>query len=282
MRRKKKQLRFTSAYKQKQKQTRAFIAAFAAFVLLLGTASTLLFMKSVDFDLHNVIRQDPTEPTSQAPVQLETVELRDASVLWFCCDSDNTLFLLAMVRADATEQNISVRAIDAQTRNANGDTLQSLFEKNGVAGLLQAVGAQENTKIDRYIKTTESNLKKTVSMLGDIPVEIPQAIQYRGDGYALFLDRGVQSLTGDLFVKYLRYADTAAQSTAAAAAIQRVLSSFSVTEPEAQFHKLVNLSDTDFSIIDVTDTNGLVRVYLALQDNIAVWNGENEKGDMWK
>ena len=53
--RKKKELRFTSEKQEKTKRFRAFIVAFVAFVLVFGSVSTLIFMKSLNFDLQNLL-----------------------------------------------------------------------------------------------------------------------------------------------------------------------------------------------------------------------------------
>lgn len=272
--RRKNGLHFTSEKQEKTKRFRAFIVAFIAFVLVLGSLSTLIFMKSVNFDLNNMLKSPDnagttTEPTTEEQPQIAVC---DASVLLVCNDSDENLLLLAIARVDAKENTVQVCALDAQTIIApsSGENLQTIFVKNGMAGLKNAVSKIYNLQIDRYIQISESNMKKAVSSVGDIQLEIPEAINYRGTDFSLFLDAGTQTLTGDLFVKYLRFADIDARSRAVAALTKQTLHSLNSNNREKQFNTLFNLSDTDFSVLDITDTNGLINVYVALRNNVIV------------
>ena len=93
--RKKKELRFTSEKQEKTKRFRAFIVAFVAFVLVFGSVSTLIFMKSLNFDLQNLL-QSPDDADTTAETTTESVlpvVVRDSAVLLLCCDTDNQLTL---------------------------------------------------------------------------------------------------------------------------------------------------------------------------------------------
>ena len=272
--RKKKELRFTSEKQEKTKRFRAFIVAFVAFVLVFGSVSTLIFMKSLNFDLQNLLQSpddaDTTAETTTEPVL--PVVVRDSAVLLLCCDTDNQLTLLAILRTDAEKHVLSVCALDTNTVAAatlDAD-FQTIFIKSGMAGLKNAVTSAYGIQIDRYIKLTESNCKKAISAVGDISMEISAPIAYRGEDFSLYLDAGVQTLTGDLFTKYLRYADVNGKSRATAALVEDTLQSMGTNNREKQFNTLFNLSDTDFSIVDLTDTNGLVNVFIALRDSVTV------------
>ena len=272
--RKKKELRFTSEKQEKAKRFRAFIVAFVAFVLVFGSVSTLIFMKSLNFDLQNLL-QSPDDADTTAETTTESVlpvVVRDSAVLLLCCDTDNQLTLLAVLRTDAEKNVLSVCALDTNTLAApSSDTdFQTIFIKNGMAGLKNAVSSAYGIQIDRYIKLTESNFKKAISAVGDVSMEISAPIAYRGEDFSLYLDAGVQTLTGDLFTKYLRYADVNGKSRATAALVEDTLQSMATNNREKQFNTLFNLSDTDFSIVDLTDTNGLVNVFIALRDSVTV------------
>lgn len=271
--RKNHKLHFTSEKQEKTKRFRAFIVAFIAFVLVLGSISTLIFMKSVNFDLQNLLKSpDDTRTTEESTTtEIQSVAIRDAAVLLVCCDTNNRLSLLSLVRADSAQNRIAVCALDTETVPATAqNTFQTVYEKNGMAGLKNAVSSAYGIQIDRYVKLSEANLKKAISAIGDISVEIPAPISYRGADFSLYLDSGVQMLTGDLFVKFVSYTDLDGQNRTTAALVQATLQSLSGTACEKQFNTLFNLSDSDFSVVDLTDTNGLVNVYVALRDTVTV------------
>lgn len=271
--RKNHKLHFTSEKQEKTKRFRAFIVAFIAFVLVLGSISTLIFMKSVNFDLQNLLKSPDDTRTTEEPTttEIQSVAIRDAAVLLVCCDTNNRLSLLSLVRADSAQNRIAVCALDTETVPTTAqNTFQTVYEKNGMAGLKNAVSSAYGIQIDRYVKLSETNLKKAISAIGDISVEIPAPISYRGADFSLYLDSGVQMLTGDLFVKFVSYTDLDGQNRATAALVQATLQSLSGTACEKQFNTLFNLSDSDFSVVDLTDTNGLVNVYVALRDMVTV------------
>lgn len=274
MRRKKSKLNFASERQTRAKRLRAFVISFVAFILVFGTVSILVFMKSLDFNLDNLIRQpqDSTEQstdTTQAPTFAATPV--NATTLFVCYGDDDVILQLSLVCTNAEENRIMVATLDpftSVTVNGTGNTLQGWFQTTGINGLLQAVETNTQLKIDRYIKQSESNLKKVITKVGDITVDIPQAISYRGTDFSLFLESGQQKLTGDLFIKYLQYAGTEEQANAVCALLRQTLQSFTEENLDTMFNYIFNLSESNFSVMDYADTNGLVRVYLSMRGKI--------------
>ena len=274
MRRKKSKLNFASERQTRAKRLRAFVISFVAFILVFGTVSILVFMKSLDFNLDNLIRQpqDSTEQstdTTQAPTIAATPV--NATTLFVCYGDEDEILQLSLVCTDAEENSIMVATLDpftSVTVNSTGNTFQGWFQTTGINGLLQAVETNTQLKIDRYIKQSESNLKKVITKVGDITVDIPQAISYRGTDFSLFLESGQQKLTGDLFIKYLQYAGTEEQANAVCALLRQTLQSFTEENLDTMFNYIFNLSESNFSVMDYADTNGLVRVYLSMRGKI--------------
>lgn len=274
MRRKKSKLNFASERQTRAKRLRAFVISFVAFILVFGTVSILVFMKSLDFNLDNLIRQpeDSTEQstdTTQAPTIAAAPV--NATTLFVCYGDDDVILQLSLVCTNAEENSIMVATLDpftSVTVNSTGNTLQGWFQTTGINGLLQAVETNTQLKIDRYIKQSESNLKKVITKVGDITVDIPQAISYRGTDFSLFLESGQQKLTGDLFIKYLQYAGTEEQANAVCALLRQTLQSFTEENLDTMFNYVFNLSESNFSVMDYADTNGLVRVYLSMRGKI--------------
>ena len=274
MRRKKSKLNFASERQTRAKRLRAFVISFVAFILVFGTVSILVFMKSLDFNLDNLIRQpqDSTEQstdTTQAPTIAAAPV--NATTLFVCYGDDDMILQLSLVCTNAEENSIMVATLDpftSVTVNSTGNTFQGWFQTTGINGLLQAVETNTQLKIDRYIKQSESNLKKVITKVGDITVDIPQAISYRGTDFSLFLESGQQKLTGDLFIKYLQYAGTEEQANAVCALLRQTLQSFTEENLDTMFNYIFNLSESNFSVMDYADTNGLVRVYLSMRGKI--------------
>lgn len=271
--RKKSKLRFASERQSKLRRTRTFVVSFAAFILVFGAISLLIFMHSLDFDLGNLTKKpedlaNTTAPSStEVPVQTQVL---DSNVLLICSDSNDRLLLLALVSSEKTARQISVSLLDPSYSDASASVLSERYKNGGIAGLKAAVSDVYGVSIDRYIRVTEVNLKKIVSEIGDISVEVPEPIQYRGEDYSLFLDSGEQSLTGDLFVKYLKYASQTGKAQAARALVSATLHAFRDDNRDNLYSKLFNWSDTDISVVDNAVTGGIVSTYLILRDNVVL------------
>lgn len=277
--RRKPKLRFTSEQKLRAKRTRAFILAFAVFVLVFGVASVLLFLRSVDYDLHNLVAPEETTvaPESTTADPLGDVQLQSANVLYVCADDTDGVVLLAMVSANAVGETIEVRTLAASQRvSYSGETLSfsEIYKKYGLAGLRDSVAAALSLPLDRYIRQTPAQLRRGIGEIGDITVQVPAAIEYRGAAYSLFLDAGEQSLTGDLFVKYLRYTDTDGQAQAVCALVRQLLGAFDLSDVSDLFNTVCNQSDTNFSVLDSAAPNGLLYSFLALQNAVTPVSGE--------
>lgn len=273
--RRKPKLRFTSEQKLKARRTRAFILAFAAFVLVFGVASVLLFLHSVDYDLSNLISPEETTaaPTETTTGVLVTAQVQSADVFYACVDSDDGLVLLSVISADANAGRISVCALSpASSAEYNGETAtySAIYQKYGLAGLRESVASALGVTLERYVRQTEAQLRQVIGEIGDITVHIPETIEYRGADYTLFLDAGEQSLTGDLFAKYLRYAAAEQQADAVCALVQKLLSVFDPADPSPLFNSVCNQSDTNFSVLDCTQSDGLLYTFLALRDAVLV------------
>lgn len=272
--RRKNKLNFSSERQTKAKRTCAFVLSFVAFILVFGSVSLLVFMKSLDFDLQNLVKKPDSPSASAETTAAETmpIKLSDTNVLLVCSGGNKQLSLLALVSAHAESESITVSAIDPMhilhTETAVDQNFQSVFESQGLAGLKKAVASEYDLPIHRYIQVTESNLKKAISTVGDISLHVPQSVQYRGTDFSLYLDSGEQRLTGDLFTKYLQYVDLNGKTAAASALVKTVLFSFGENNREKLFNTLFNLSDTDFSVVDCSDSSGAVNVFLHMRNNI--------------
>ena len=181
----------------------------------------------------------------------------------------------ALAAADlrGNAERISVCTLSpADTAAYSGETstFSAIYQKYGLAGLRESVASALGISLERYVKQTETQLRQVIGEIGDISVNVPASIEYRGADYTLFLDAGEQSLTGDLFVKYIRYSAVEQQADAVCALVQNLLSAFDPADPSQLFNSVCNQSDTNFSVLDCTQSDGLLYTFLALQDTVSV------------
>lgn len=258
----KNKLNFSSERKVKQKQTKAFIISFAAFVLVLGTVSVLIFMDSVNFNLGNLV-QSSTSPVSDS-TDKETVPVAlsgQANILLIYSRGNGDLACVSLLHCNMDKKEILVLSV-SPAETAGGVTLNEAYVKNGTAGLKNAVSALISVVPDRFIRVTESELKKIAAQIGDIPVHIPAPFSYKGTDFSLSLDAGTQSLTADMFCKYVQACDNTQKGAAVTALLNTLLTSKNIASQDKLFNLIVNNSSTDISVVDYTKHAGTISAYV--------------------
>lgn len=235
-----KNLSFVSKDKKNSKRFKSFIVAFVAFVLLLGSVSALMFMKSIDFDLKNLVSSAETTTeqvteTTTAPVALNG----SSNILLAVRNIDSKITVAFVISTDFTSKTINIRAINDNLENYSG-----------VLALRDAVSSSLNINIDRYIYTSESSFKEFLGKLGDITVNLPASVNDKNLG--LILNEGAQSLSSDLFYKYLLYAEPVNKSQAMGEMAKTLLSEKYINSFEKLFSYTANNSQTDITIVDFT------------------------------
>ena len=91
-------LDFSSEKQAKQKKMRSFIIAFSSFVIILGTISVFIFMKSVDFNLNNLVQSTTVsdESTSDLTTASYALSGRVGILLVFTDDSGELISVSAL------------------------------------------------------------------------------------------------------------------------------------------------------------------------------------------
>lgn len=258
----KKGLKFSSERRTKQRQLRAFILAFAAFVLVLGAVSLLLFLKSVDFDLGNLVERttEKTPETGEPPVG-ELLLKGKANILFACGRDGGGLVFLADIYCDMDAPRIFVFSLDVDTPYGGG-TLSDYYVKYGMEGLKAAVGELLGVRPDRYIRMSETGLRKFLDRLGDVPVKLSEPFSYRGEDFRLELDAGVQSLSPDMFCRYIKCCGSGRLGGAVTALTGALLQPKNIPSREMLFNLLVNNSSTDISVVDYTKYEDMLSAYV--------------------
>ena len=259
-------LDFSANYKRnKGKRVRSFILAFILFVIVLGTASVLMFMKSINFDLSNLLSAAQT--TTGADETTETTEPALLSgqrrLLVSFEDSDGKLNYAFAVVVSFDERLMTVYSAPVSaTGEYNGvaAALSEQYKKYGPKGLKEAAEQAFGIKFDRYICANEAALKSFLGMFDDITVEIPEALDGRtSDG--LILDKGAQSLPAEMFVKYLNYCSSEQKARSFASLLRTVFSEENADRLQKYFSFIANNSKTDITIVDFSADKSMLEAF---------------------
>lgn len=272
---KKLKLDFSSERKVKLKKTRAFIISFTAFVLVLGSISLLIFMKSINFDFSNL---KPTtsenDTTTEVNTNADAVNITGiANIMLIYTNNQNELISLSLLNCDMNNKKIGLLQIPADDFleiNGVSQSLKNVLSKSGVDALKTAVSEYADLSVDRYIKVKDSELKKIIAKTGDVTVNVPSAVNYKGNEFSLLLDAGNQSLTADMFCKYLIYCENDQKGDAVVCYLNNLLSTKNVPSQDTLFNFIVNNSNTDITIVDYTNTSKIISTYIQNQAGASV------------
>ncbi|MEG1550992.1 MAG: LCP family protein [Oscillospiraceae bacterium] len=260
-------LDFSSERQTKAKRMRSFIISFTAFVIVLGAISILMFYKSVNFDMSNIFNKNKSTTNDFSTTEETTIlaELTGKSNLLFVCfDINNNISSAFIIKNNMEIKTISVYNLAPDAKYVFNDTSLTLnehFVKNGISGMKLAVENQTKIKIDKYIKATETNFKKIIDKIGTVDVNIPFDINYKSNDFTLSLNSGVQNLSGDMLVKYLKISKDENSSKAFAAFLDKSFSKKTIEEQDALFYNLINLVDTDISVVDYSDKRNVISAF---------------------
>ncbi|MEG2080568.1 MAG: LCP family protein [Oscillospiraceae bacterium] len=260
-------LDFSSERQTKAKRMRSFIISFSAFVIVLGAISILMFYKSVNFDMSNIFNKNESTTNDFSTTEETTIlaELTGKSNLLFVCyDINNNISSAFIIKNNMEIKTISVYNLAPDAKYIFNDTSLTLnehFVKNGISGMKLAVENQTKIKIDKYIKATETNFKKIIDKIGTVDVNIPFDINYKSNDFTLSLNSGVQNLSGDMLVKYLKISKDENSSKAFAAFLDKSFSKKTIEEQDALFYNLINLVDTDISVVNYSDKRNVISAF---------------------
>lgn len=269
------------------KRKRTFIILFLCFCLLLGTASTLLLWRSLEYDFNNIFGGDTEESTTPVNEELTEAPVYEGSAVFFLAvtsDDKTAVRFINLISVDLFDKTIRVVPVDANKMLVNGQmTLANAVVKQSREFLITEAEKVLFTEIDRYVILTESNYKTMFNYFGDVEVFLEEEIAYDTEDMFLELKRGKNTLTPEKAYKYMKYVSSTYSGIKAseknADVIVAAFSAFYTLEndanSEAIFTKIINYCETDISIVDfinVKDKSGSIipnsnkeklRVYVA-------------------
>ncbi len=256
-------LDFSSEKQAEQKKMRSFIIAFVSFVVILGTISVFVFMKSVDFNLNNLVQSttDSAASTFDSTVASSADLSGRAGILLVFTDDSGSLISVSALDCNMDIKCISVVQLPADTSVSSG-SLKDIYQKGGAAALEKPISDLSGLSFTKYIKMSQSQLKKVISKIGEVTVRIPSDINYKGADFSLLLDAGDQNLTSDLFCKYFLYADNSGRRDAAVSLLNTLMTAKNIPSQDTLFNFIMNNTDTDISVVDYSKVSSVLTSFV--------------------
>lgn len=251
--------------RSKKKKKVVFICIFLCFVIVLGSVSTLLLWRSLDYDFNNFfVKAD--ESTSESTAVSEPAELLYDGQYVFCCavtsDDGKQTYFINLISVDLAEKTIRVVPVDKELVDPETAlTCGELLSANGSKALVDFLNSYYSVGISRYAVFTETGYKSFFRYMGDITVEIPEDVAYDTDDMFLELTVGENVLTPDKTYKYMKYLyETKPSYECAELNANIVVASFNsyfnterFATADTSFSAVVNYCSTDITIVDFTN-----------------------------
>lgn len=244
------------------KRKRTLIILFVCFCLLLGTASTLILWRSLNYDFNNIFGEVVEESTLPQNEGITEAPVYEGNAVFFLCvtsDDKTAVRFINLISVDLFEKTIRVVPVDANKLLLdNKTTLSNAVIKQSREYLITEAEKVLFTEIDRYVILTETSYKSIFNVFGDVDVFLEEEVAYDTVDMFLELKRGKNTLTPEKAFKYMKYVSTTYSGIKAseknADIIVAAFSEFYTHEndanSEAIFTKIINYCETDISIVD--------------------------------
>lgn len=252
--------------KSKTKRTVTFICVFMCFVIILGSVSTLLLWRSLNYDFNNIFVVGDDESTTKAP---ETTDINSkvysGEYLFLVAvtsdDGKETRFL-NLIGVDLSEKVIRVVPVDTNISDTKtGFTCEKLLETNGIKSVVSFLNDYYDADIDRYVLLTETGYKSFFRTMGDITVKVSEDVEYDTADMFLELKRGENTLSPDKTYKYMKYlCETKKGYDCSKANAEIIVAAFNAfctverfTSADNTFSIIIDYCTTDITIVDFTN-----------------------------
>ncbi len=277
--------------KNKKRKTTALICLFIAFVILLGSVSTFLLWRSLNYDFNNIFVKSNEESTTTVP----TTEKTDEIVY-----EGNALFLVAVTSDDGKETRfinlIDINLSDKTVRVIPFDhsekskqhklRYENILIDSGVKELVSTVENDRQVDIDRYLLFTDTGYKSVFRALGDITVRVNNNVEYDTPDMFLELKRGENTIAPEKVFKYMKYiCETEKGYECSRLNAEIIVSSFEAfyniekfNAADALFSKLINYCKSDISIVDYVDNKEKIEYLIpkTSKEKLKVYVSEKE------
>lgn len=270
-------LRFDTEKNTRSLRFKRFAVAFSCFFILLASVSFLLLLKHYDFDLSAIASHGEEDQTAEETTAAPAPEVEGVRNYLLLCTADgsNSIRFISVVTADLNQKLLSIRPLDpaasVSVTGCSGNFSQQL-DYGGTAQLVLAVEKSSGMRIDKYIRSTDSKFKSIINYVGGIEVNVEKQIDIRTPELTAVIAKGPQTMTGDTMLKYMRCFENSPEKQAKIIAdmIEQKITLSNLNKADIYYKKIINLSESDISIVDFADMKRSFRALLYDTNSVSV------------
>ena len=244
------------------------VAAFLVSVLVILAVNDFDIGKALGARDETLPSEETTAEENAADVLADTEAFREALTFLILCSDDDGLVFCQLAGVDIAGKKVRLKPLPTDytlTLPSGESTVSEIFGKQSLS-VLAASFASRNINIKKYIHVTEDNLRRLLSNLGSVEVEVTGNYEFNIDAVKYTFTPGVQNMAPDTLIKYMKYAETGEtvlrlQANTAAAVLRQHFTKENLNKGESFFSTLINLVDTNITAFDY---NGALPVLTAL------------------
>lgn len=259
--------------KTKKRKTTVFIIAFLCFAIVLGSVSTLLLWRSLNYDFNNIFNKEESTGIITTTEKVNSVVFEDEALFLTAVVSDDkteTKFI-NLIGIDLGEKTVKVIPVDdGEKDSSSGLDCGGILEKKGAKALVEFLNTRYNIKIDKYAVFPESGFKSVFKTMGNISVKVNEDIEYDTKDMFLELKKGENTLTPEKVHKYMKYiCETEVGYERSRLTGEIIVSAFraffngtNFASADRYFSTVINYCESDISIVDYTEAKEKIEYLL--------------------
>lgn len=248
--------------KDPKKRNIVLICLFLCFVVVLGSVSTLLLWRSLNYDFNNIFVQGDVSTTAEPETtEVDSVVYEGDYYFLVAVTSDDgkESRFFNIISVDLKEKTIRVVPVDgALADSVTGLSCDKLLVTNGVKSVVSFFNKYYGIEINRYVVFTESGYKSFFRTMGDITIKVSENVAYDTADMFLELNKGENVLTPDKTYKYMKYLcetkkgyeKSKANADIAVAAFNAFYNADKFNSADNTFSIIIDYCNTDITIVD--------------------------------
>lgn len=280
--------------KNKKRKTTALICLFIVFVILLGSVSTFLLWRSLNYDFNNIFVKNNEESTTSIPTteKTDSIALQGDALFLVAVTSDDgkEARFINLIDVNLEEKTVRVIPFDhTENSKKHKTTYEKILLVSGGKELVSAVESDRQVDVDRYLIFTDTGYKSVFRALGDITVRVNKDIEFDTPDMFLELKRGDNTIAPEKIFKYMKYiCETEEGYECSRLNAEIIVSSFEAfyniekfNSADVLFSKLINYCKSDISIVDYTENKDKIEYLIpkTSKEKMKVYVSEKEIND---
>ena len=253
------------------------VAAFLVSVFVILAVNDFDIGKALGAREETSAPEETTAGESIEDVLADTEGFRESLTFLILCSDDEGLVFCQLAGVDIAGKKIRIKPLptDYTLVLPSGEaSVSEVFSKESLS-ILAASFASRNINIKKYVHVTEDNLRRLLSNLGSVEIEVTGSYEFNIDAVKYTFTPGVQHMAPDTLIKYMRHSETGEaqlrlQANAAAAVFRQHFTKENLSRGESFFSTLINLVDTNITAFDYNGALPVLSALLSGEVEIAV------------